>query len=108
MQKMVLPVAVLLVAGFATPSLAVSPWLPQEGALNSSMGVVYQGFDKFYRGTTEASFPAGDLNQFNVDMNVEYGILPQLSMDMTLGWVGTANSVVARSRSMVSMVFSAS
>ena len=62
-------------------------WLPTKGHLDVSPLVVYESFDSFYRGKREAPYPPGKYQQITTLVAMEYGLLDNLSMDLTLGYV---------------------
>lgn len=72
---------------------ASSPWLQQRGHLEASSGVIYESFDEFYRGTKRQDFPPGKFQQVTAAMFFDYGLLDDISLDLSLGYVRAFGSV---------------
>lgn len=77
-----LAVAALALGGSA---FAQSAWLPTQGTLLVTPGYTYQTFDDFWMGKNDATLP-DDLTQHTGYLNFEYGILPDLTADLTVGY----------------------
>ena len=87
MQKHFL-LAALFAATTAGSLRAQSAWLPEPGQLIVTPGYNFQTFDEFFAGTTRSKLPA-DLTQHTAVLTFEYGLLRDLAVDLTLGYVWT-------------------
>lgn len=85
-------VSALLVAGASgTAAWAQSVWLPAQQQFIATPGVSFSTFDEFWTGQSKVSNPPNgeSLNQYTGFLSMEYGILPRLAADLTLGYTGT-------------------
>jgi hypothetical protein len=73
---------------------ASSPWLQEEGHLEASSGVIYESFDEFYRGSVRTDFPLGEFQQVTAVLSFEYGLLDNVNMDLSLGYVRAFGGVM--------------
>ena len=75
----------------ASASAQFSAWLPQEREWIVTPAYVFSTFDEFWMGRTEVENPPNgkSLDQHTGLFTVEYGILPRLAADMTIGYTAT-------------------
>ncbi len=66
---------------------ASSPWLPEKGHTDLSVGVIYEEFDQFWRGGQRRAFPPGKFKQVSTVVSVEHGLFEDISLDLTVGYV---------------------
>ena len=71
-------------AAFHTAS-AQNVWLAAPGMLSVTPNYSYQSFDEFYTGTTKNKLPA-DITQRTSGLRFDYGIAPQLALDLGIGY----------------------
>ena len=78
-----------LLAG--VPAWAQSVWLPAEGEFVATPGFFYSTFDEFWMGKTKVSNPPNgeSLDQYTAFVTLEYGLVPRLAADVTVGYTGT-------------------
>ena len=67
-----------------------TPWLPPEGELVTTPSYTFQTFDRFWFGSDKMDFPETD--QQTVLATLEYGILDDLTFDVTVGYSRTLGS----------------
>lgn len=72
----------------AQAGMAQSAWLPQPGELTVSPVYTYQWYDTFRLGTVKTVLPA-DIVQQTETLNFDYGLTPQLALDVSIGYTGT-------------------
>ncbi len=88
--------SVLTLAGaaallFASSAFAGSPWLPAPGSGNLGLSYTYQTADEYLRKTSPTSsvktvpLPS-DLQQHTVMVDVNYGLLESVALDVRLGY----------------------
>ena len=85
----------LLFSLITAGSWAQSVWLPIQGQFVGTPGFSYSTFDKFWVGRDRVS-PLEDadesLDQYTGFVALEYGILPNLSADATVGYTATSET----------------
>ena len=69
----------------ALSAAAQSAWLPEKGELVVTPGYTYQSYDEFWLGKTRVKLPE-DIVQQTGFVNFEYGIIPRLAADFTIGY----------------------
>lgn len=75
----------------AAPARAGSPWLPAPGSGNIGLSYTYQTADEYHRKTSPTSsvktvpLPS-DLQQHTVMVDVNYGLLESVALDVRLGY----------------------
>lgn len=64
-----------------------SAWLPAPGGGSVSLSLIYQNAEKFYRGSEKVPGPLadGDLIQKTAMVQVKYGLLDSVALDLVLG-----------------------
>ncbi len=89
MKRTLIP-ALALCAGISAHA-QYSAWLPDERQFVVTPGFVYSTFDKFWVGDTRVDNPPNgkSLDQYITFLSVEYGILPDLAADLTVGYTWT-------------------
>lgn len=81
--------AVLLTLGACAGAHAQSAWLPAPGQFVATPAFSYSTFDEFWVGDTKVGpLKANDesLDQLNVFLSLEYGIMDRLAADVTVGY----------------------
>ncbi len=86
-MKHLAPVSLAVLAGTALCS-AQSAWLPAEQQFKLTPGFSYSSFDRFWAGDDKVSIPK-DFKQYTGYLSLEYGILPNLAADATVGYTAT-------------------
>lgn len=84
------PLCAITVLIWASVASASSPWLDEPGHLEASTGYVYEGFDKFYRGTKSTDFPRKQFDQHTAMIALDYVVRDGVAVDMALGYVGAS------------------
>lgn len=82
----------LLVAGASgTSAWAQSAWFPAQQEFIATPGFVFSTFDEFWTGQSKVNNPPSgkSLDQYTGFLNMEYGIIPRLAADLTLGYTET-------------------
>jgi hypothetical protein len=82
--------ALTLLAGLSAHA-QYSPWLPNEQQFVVTPGFVFSTFDKFWLGEKKIDNPPNgkSLDQYITFLSLEYGILPDLAADATVGYTWT-------------------
>lgn len=65
-----------------------SAWLPAPGGGSVSLSLIYQNADKYYAADNDAAPGAladGDLTQKTAMVNIKYGLMDYLALDLTVG-----------------------
>jgi hypothetical protein len=89
MKRTLIP-ALALFAGLSAHA-QLSAWPPNEQQFVVTPGFVYSTFDKFWVGDTRVDNPPNkkSLDQYITFLSLEYGILPDLAADVTVGYTWT-------------------
>ena len=85
----------LLLAGVvllaSVPAHSTSAYLPIEGRFSLSGSYVFETFDEFWMGRKKARLP-DDIHQHTVSVGLEYGLLDDVALDLTLGYTRSSFS----------------
>jgi hypothetical protein len=83
--------ALALVAGVSAQAQQSSAWLPSEKQFVATPGFTYSTFDRFWMGDKKVDNPPNgkSLDQYLGYLSLEYGILPDLAADATVGYTAT-------------------
>jgi len=81
-----LAASVLLTMTAASTATAASPWTLARGDLALTPTFLYETFDRFFLGTDETRGPERGVHQTTFSTTLEYGILDELTADLTLGF----------------------
>ncbi len=76
-------VGVVLLA--SAPAYGQSAYVPLEGRFTLSGSYVFETFDEFWRGRKKTRLP-DDIHQHTVSVSLEYGLLDDVALDLTLGY----------------------
>lgn len=89
-MKRLAPISLAVLTGTALCS-AQSAWLPAERQFKVTPGFSYSSFDEFWLGDKKIDNPPNgkSLKQYTGYLSLEYGILPNLSADATVGYTWT-------------------
>ncbi len=84
-----------LSAALLAPAVAgaQSPWLPPEGELSINPSYRFETYDEYFFGSGAEDLPF-DVDRHVILATVEYGILENLAVDFTSGYVDTKSSQV--------------
>lgn len=91
--RLAAPTAALAVL-LAGDAAAVSPWVPEQGDLQTSASFVFETFDEFYAAGSQTVFPPGDLNQYSTRIFLDYGLWRDLAADLSLGFSATQSDTI--------------
>ena len=84
-------VGVVLLA--SVPAYSQSAYLPLEGRFSVSGSYIFETFDEFWAGRKKMDLP-DDIHQHTVSVGLEYGLLDDVALDLTLGYTRTSFSPV--------------
>jgi hypothetical protein len=86
LQRLLVMGMVLCSVGMNTYSQ--SAWIVQEGEWVVTPSFTYQTYDSFWAKTTEVSPPpfADEVNQYTASITVEYGLMEDVALDITVGY----------------------
>jgi hypothetical protein len=77
----------------SVPAYSTSAYLPLEGRFSLSGSYIFETFDEFWRGRKKTRLP-DDIHQHTVSVGLEYGLLDDVALDLTLGYTRTSFSPV--------------
>ena len=77
----------------SVPAYPQSAYPPAEANFSLSGSYVFETFDEFWKGRKKASLP-DDIHQHTVSVGLEYGLLDDVALDLTLGYTRTSFSSV--------------
>ena len=77
----------------SAPAYGQSAYLPVEGRISLSGSYVFETFDEFWAGRKKTQLP-DDIHQHTVSLSLEYGLLEDVALDLTLGYTRTSFSSV--------------
>ncbi len=82
-------ISVVLLA--SVPAYSQSAYLPLEGRFSLSGSYIFETFDEFWAGRKKMDLP-DDIHQHTVSVGLEYGLLNDVALDLTLGYTRTSFS----------------
>ena len=77
----------------SVPAYGTSAYLPLEGRFTLSGSYIFETFDEFWAGRKKMDLP-DDIHQHTVSVGLEYGLLDDVALDLTLGYTRTSFSSV--------------
>jgi hypothetical protein len=82
----------VLASSVSLPAYGQSPWLPRDRQLSINAAYTFETFDNFWKGREKTDFPDGPVVQHTQSVGIEYGVVEDLALDVTMGYTWTKSS----------------